>query len=253
MTSRSYSTPKGIVHDSWILLVDAVDAFFRLLEQPGSHHIPDARGGIRGVAATLSHKKHHWTQGAETPICITSSRECHGNHPSIGFHTARIVWAGSHLGRPRQTWCNCRVLAGYCEDLWRVVTTSHETPAAHMSSETGIPEREDLTLWLKGQKKLPLVSLNFCCSWHRVLGMGMGNNLAALAATTMLEGDLESKNCIWYVYHGGMQTVTQSQFHLVFDTWISTTNSMQLASYQKSTGSSTGLSWGLCLVSSYIQ
>ena len=169
MTSRSYSTPKGIVHDSWILLVDAVDAFFRFLEQLGSHHIPDARGGIRGVAATLSHKKHHWTQGAETPICITSSRECHGNHPSIGFHTARIVWAGSHLGRPRQTWCNCRVLAGYCEDLWRVVTTSHETPAAHMSSETGIPEREDLTLWLKGQKNCLLsawifVALDTVCS-----------------------------------------------------------------------------------------
>lgn len=53
MTSRSYSTPKGIVHDSWILLVDAVDAFFRFLEQLGSHHIPDARGGIRGVAAAL--------------------------------------------------------------------------------------------------------------------------------------------------------------------------------------------------------
>ena len=72
-------------------------------------------------------------------------------------------------------------------------------------------------------KKLPFVSLNCFLLLTPCALNELGNNLAAaLAANTMLEGDLESKNCtfthIGYVHHGGMQTVTQSQFHLVFDT-----------------------------------
>lgn len=192
MTSRSYSTPKGIVHDSWILLVDAVDAFFRFLEQLGSHHIPDARGGIRGVAAALdtgcgdSNLHHFFTRISWEPPEHRVSH-CENRLGRIPFGEAQA---------------NVVQLQGLGRLLWRSVKScdyiSRDTRSAHVQWNRN-PWKGGSQTMAEGAKKLPLVSLNFCCSWHRVLGMGMGNNLAALAATTMLEGDLESKNCIWYV------------------------------------------------------